>query len=164
MSTAWANDVPHPERLPERDPRPPTSGSADEEERAAGGVTRQHESPAPGEPLGAGSRQGAIGQQDEIGDERYRADGLNEAVDEQDPTSDDPNDKTPGDHDAPEVPAGTAEAVAYWLSKEPDVDLEVLAGRIGKSLRSVYRHLPPDYPRKPGLARGRARHPTDQAR
>jgi len=41
------------------------------------------------------------------------------------------------------------------------MDLEVLANRIGKSLRSVYRYLPPDYPRKPGLSRSRGRLPPD---
>ncbi|SCF42739.1 hypothetical protein GA0070216_115116 [Micromonospora matsumotoense] len=62
-----------------------------------------------------------------------------------------------GDHEASAIPQGTAEAVAYWLRKEPNMDPELLAERIGKSLRSVYRHLPPDYPRRPGIARDRTR-------
>ncbi|MGV9976583.1 hypothetical protein ACWDUH_02765 [Micromonospora wenchangensis] len=53
------------------------------------------------------------------------------------------------------IPQGTAEAVAYWLRREPNMDPELLAERIGKSLRSVYRYLPADYPRRPGIARDR---------
>ncbi|WP_194820946.1 hypothetical protein [Micromonospora sp. S-DT3-3-22] len=65
-----------------------------------------------------------------------------------------------GDDEASTIPQGTAEAVAYWLRKEPDMDPELLAEKIGKSLRSVYRHLPADYPRRPGIARDRTRqHP-----
>ncbi|WP_371409328.1 hypothetical protein OG423_05615 [Micromonospora zamorensis] len=59
------------------------------------------------------------------------------------------------DDEASEVPPGTAQAVAYWLRKEPNLDPELLAERIGKSLRSVYRYLPADYPRRPGIARRR---------
>ncbi|MEU8158827.1 hypothetical protein [Micromonospora parva] len=59
------------------------------------------------------------------------------------------------DEEDSELPQGTAQAVAYWLRKEPHLDPEVLAERIGKSLRSVYRYLPPDYPRRPGVARRR---------
>ncbi|GAA2022610.1 hypothetical protein GCM10009779_03060 [Polymorphospora rubra] len=51
----------------------------------------------------------------------------------------------------------TAAAIAYWLGVDPEMDLELIAGKIGKSLRSVYRHLPPDYPRKPGVSRARGR-------
>ncbi|MEV4826864.1 hypothetical protein ACQP2H_30190 [Micromonospora sp. CA-248260] len=59
-----------------------------------------------------------------------------------------------------EAPRGTAEAVAYWLRREPNMDPELLAEKVGKSLRSVYRHLPADYPRRPGIARDRTRqHP-----
>ncbi|MEU6022587.1 hypothetical protein [Micromonospora sp. NPDC047134] len=57
----------------------------------------------------------------------------------------------------PQVPKTTAEAVAYWLRREPNLDPELLAQKIGKSLRSVYRYLPPDYPRRPGIARQRTR-------
>ncbi|MFV2103157.1 hypothetical protein [Micromonospora sp. LOL_024] len=57
----------------------------------------------------------------------------------------------------PQVPKTTAEAVAYWLRREPNLDPELLAQRIGRSLRSVYRYLPPDYPRRPGIARQRTR-------
>ncbi len=57
----------------------------------------------------------------------------------------------------PEVPRTTAEAVAYWLRREPNLAPELLAKRIGRSLRSVYRYLPPDYPRRPGIARQRTR-------
>lgn len=71
---------------------------------------------------------------------------------DQDAAADDAND----DEDS-EVPRGTAQAVAYWLRKEPNLDPELLAERIGKSLRSVYRYLPPDYPRRPGIARRRTR-------
>ncbi|WP_327023018.1 hypothetical protein [Micromonospora sp. NBC_01739] len=53
------------------------------------------------------------------------------------------------------VPTTTAEAVAYWLRKEPNLAPELLAERVGRSLRSVYRYLPPDYPRRPGVARQR---------
>ncbi|MFC6022946.1 hypothetical protein ACFP2T_43200 [Plantactinospora solaniradicis] len=69
---------------------------------------------------------------------------------------DDDQDGPRGDGDS-EVPKGTAEAVAYWLRKDPNMDPELLAERIGKSLRSVYRYLPPDYPRQPGTARERTR-------
>lgn len=62
-----------------------------------------------------------------------------------------------GDDETPATPPGTAEAVAYWLRREPNMDPELLAERIGKSLRSVYRYLPADYPRRPGIARNRAR-------
>ncbi|MEU9509306.1 hypothetical protein AB0D32_23840 [Micromonospora sp. NPDC048170] len=65
-----------------------------------------------------------------------------------------------GDDRKSEVPQATAEAVAYWLRKEPNMDPEVLAERIGRSLRSVYRHLPPDYPRRPGIARKRTQQPS----
>ncbi|WP_223884572.1 hypothetical protein [Micromonospora craniellae] len=54
-------------------------------------------------------------------------------------------------------PTSTAEAVAYWLRKEPDLAPEALAEKIGRSLRSVYRHLPADYPRRPGVAREHGR-------
>ncbi|WP_431884129.1 hypothetical protein [Micromonospora gifhornensis] len=55
------------------------------------------------------------------------------------------------------APTSTAESVAYWLRKEPDLTPELLAERIGKSLRSVYRYLPADYPRRPGIPRKRTR-------
>ncbi|MET8198025.1 hypothetical protein [Micromonospora taraxaci] len=72
-------------------------------------------------------------------------------------------DETNDDEDS-EVPRGTAQAVAYWLRKEPNLDPELLAERIGKSLRSVYRYLPPDYPRRPGIARRRTRRQPGPAR
>jgi hypothetical protein len=63
------------------------------------------------------------------------------------------------DHDEDSgVPRGTAQAVAYWLRREPNLDPELLAKRIGKSLRSVYRYLPPEYPRQPGIPRRRNPH------
>ncbi|MFG2064028.1 hypothetical protein ACGFIK_21710 [Micromonospora sp. NPDC048871] len=55
------------------------------------------------------------------------------------------------------TPTSTAESVAYWLRVEPDLTPEMLAERIGKSLRSVYRYLPADYPRRPGIPRKRIR-------
>lgn len=55
----------------------------------------------------------------------------------------------------PQMPKTTADAVAYWLRREPNLDPALLAARIGRSLRSVYRYLPPDYPRRPGIARPR---------
>ncbi|MEV0392139.1 BTAD domain-containing putative transcriptional regulator [Polymorphospora rubra] len=74
---------------------------------------------------------------------------------------DDRHDDVPADlgpdHGDSRAPTETAEAVAYWLGVDPEMDLELIAGRIGKSLRSVYRHLPPDYPRKPGVSRARGR-------
>ncbi|MGX4657845.1 hypothetical protein ACWCHM_29620 [Micromonospora sp. SCSIO 07396] len=63
-----------------------------------------------------------------------------------------------------EVPQGTAEAVAYWLRREPDMDLELLAEKVGRSRRSVYRYLPADYPRRPGIARERTRQQPGPAR
>ncbi|RLK24732.1 hypothetical protein DER29_2663 [Micromonospora sp. M71_S20] len=65
-----------------------------------------------------------------------------------------------GDDRKAEPPRAIAEAVAYWLRKEPNMDPELLAERIGRSLRSVYRHLPPDYPRRPGVARKRTQQPS----
>lgn len=69
-----------------------------------------------------------------------------------------------GDREAPDVPRKTREAVAYWLRREPDIEPERIAERIGKSLRSVYRYLPPDYPRRPGIARQRTRRHPGPAR
>ncbi|MEV6377760.1 hypothetical protein [Micromonospora musae] len=77
-------------------------------------------------------------------------DDRDENTDEPAPASTDPDDDL-------RVPTATAEAVAYWLRKEPNLDPELLAQRIGKSLRSVYRYLPPSYPRRPGVARKRTR-------
>ncbi|MEU8015972.1 hypothetical protein AB0B74_08395 [Micromonospora parva] len=68
------------------------------------------------------------------------------------------------DEEDSEMPRETAQAVAYWLRKEPNLDPELLAERIGKSLRSVYRYLPPDYPRQPGIARRRTRAQSGPAR
>ncbi|MEU7617251.1 hypothetical protein AB0B27_14325 [Micromonospora rifamycinica] len=64
----------------------------------------------------------------------------------------------------PEVPQGTAEAVAYWLRREPDITPELLAEKVGRSRRSVYRYLPADYPRRPGIARERTRQQPGPAR
>ncbi|SCL17715.1 hypothetical protein [Micromonospora inyonensis] len=63
-----------------------------------------------------------------------------------------------------EVPKGTAEAVAYWLRREPNMEPELLAAKIGKSLRSVYRYLPADYPRRPGVPRDRTPRRPSHAR
>ncbi|WP_148062102.1 hypothetical protein [Micromonospora aurantiaca] len=80
----------------------------------------------------------------------------------------DEGDQEAADDDASDddsaVPQGTAQAVAYWLRKEPNLDPELLAERIGKSLRSVYRYLPPEYPRRPGIARRRTRRQPGTAR
>ncbi|WP_243715104.1 hypothetical protein [Micromonospora sp. KC207] len=65
------------------------------------------------------------------------------------------------DDEVLDVPRETREAVAYWLRREPNIEPERIAERIGRSLRSVYRYLPPDYPRRPGIARERTRrHPA----
>ncbi|GGM28970.1 hypothetical protein GCM10011608_12100 [Micromonospora sonchi] len=82
-----------------------------------------------------------------------------ETDDDQDASLDDEDD----DRDS-EVPTATAQAVAYWLRREPNIEPERLAEKIGKSLRSVYRYLPPDYPRRPGIARERTRRRPGPAR
>jgi hypothetical protein len=148
-----------PARKTERDPRPAKSAPLDEEEPTTGEDTsRRQDVPVPDDPPAAVKISEPSGHQGEAGAERYmNDDDPNEAMDEQDPEDEDPEDDDPDDDDDPETPTGTADAVAYWLSRNPDMDLEVLAEKIGKSLRSVYRYLPPDYPRKPGLARSRAR-------
>ncbi|MFC8848554.1 MULTISPECIES: hypothetical protein [unclassified Micromonospora] len=69
-----------------------------------------------------------------------------------------------GDAEDPEIPRGTAQAVAYWLRREPNMAPELLAKKVGRSLRSVYRYLPADYPRRPGIARAQARRQPDPAR
>lgn len=51
-----------------------------------------------------------------------------------------------GDNEDSEVPKSTVEAVAYRLCKELNLDPDLRAEMIGMSLRSVYRHLPQDYP------------------
>ncbi|MEU4595096.1 hypothetical protein [Micromonospora aurantiaca (nom. illeg.)] len=101
-------------------------------------------------------------------------DAADGSEDDKDVTDDDADEQTgDGDQDGAgdanddqdsEVPQGTAQAVAYWLRKEPNLDPELLAERIGKSLRSVYRYLPPDYPRRPGIARRRTRRQAGPAR
>ncbi|MEU5554460.1 hypothetical protein ABZ738_32295 [Micromonospora sp. NPDC047793] len=95
------------------------------------------------------------------------ADSAGESEDGTDAADDGDNDEMDDDQHAvggevdddrdSEAPKGTAEAVAYWLRKEPNLDPELLAERIGKSLRSIYRYLPQDYPRRPGIARARTR-------
>ncbi|MFI7492947.1 hypothetical protein ACIBXA_31700 [Micromonospora echinaurantiaca] len=48
---------------------------------------------------------------------------------------------------APEVPDGTAEAVAYWLSVDPNMRYDEIAQRIGRTERTVCRNLPPGFRR-----------------
>ncbi|MEU7769837.1 hypothetical protein AB0C44_00750 [Micromonospora taraxaci] len=100
------------------------------------------------DPAGADPADRTVDDKDVLG---VNADEEGDGGD-QDAAADGAND----DEDS-EVPRGTAQAVAYWLRKEPNLDPELLAERIGKSLRSVYRYLPPDYPRRPGIARRRTR-------
>ncbi|RFS38999.1 hypothetical protein [Micromonospora craniellae] len=103
------------------------------------------------------------------------ADSAGESENDTNAAGDGDNDEMNDDQDAvggevdddrdSEAPKGTAEAVAYWLRKEPNLDPELLAERIGKSLRSIYRHLPQDYPRRPGIARARTRRqPTGRSK
>ncbi|MEU7975212.1 hypothetical protein AB0B48_24560 [Micromonospora sp. NPDC049089] len=132
---------PNPE--PEKNPRPaPTGHQQSAESRDAG----PPEALSPDDPAVADPAGRTVDDKDVLGaNADDEADG-----DDQDAAADDAND----DEDS-EVPRGTAQAVAYWLRKEPNLDPELLAERIGKSLRSVYRYLPPDYPRRPGIARRR---------
>ncbi|MFY1652771.1 hypothetical protein ACN27J_18010 [Solwaraspora sp. WMMB762] len=74
---------------------------------------------------------------------------------------DEPDTASGDTHQEPGPPRTTAEAVAYWLDREPDLAPELLAEKIGRSLRSVYRYLPHDYPRRPGVPRDRtSQHPN----
>ncbi|MDG4817013.1 MULTISPECIES: hypothetical protein [unclassified Micromonospora] len=100
------------------------------------------------QPLQAESRSSVPPQAVPAADEAIGADGRDVA----------------GDDEVPDVPRETREAVAYWLRREPDIEPERIAERIGKSLRSVYRYLPPDYPRRPGIARQRTRRHLGPAR
>ncbi|WJK33161.1 hypothetical protein [Solwaraspora sp. WMMA2065] len=78
---------------------------------------------------------------------------------------DEPDTASADTHHEPGPPRTTAEAVAYWLDREPDLTPEQLAEKIGKSLRSVYRNLPHDYPRQPGIPRDQTRrHPNPTRR
>jgi hypothetical protein len=103
-------------------------------------------------------------------DEPAAADPADRSEDRRDVAAEDIDEEIGDDQDAAsgdgdsEVPRGTAEAVAYWLRREPNLDPELLAERIGRSLRSVYRYLPPDYPRRPGIARERRRRQPGPAR
>jgi hypothetical protein len=90
-----------------------------------------------------------------------RPGGIDNATDG---TSDDEAGDDQDDDGNSEVPTATAQAVAYWLRREPNIEPERLAEKIGKSLRSVYRYLPPDYPRLPGIARERTRRRPGPAR
>ncbi|MFI6163080.1 hypothetical protein ACIA59_24400 [Micromonospora haikouensis] len=160
MMTTTGDDLPPPQpvRSPERDPLPAAATAPRGDESAEGeDVTRERDHAASEEPFEQAGPRDGTGDERAHGDpeEDVRGSDLGEVDDS--PHDDDALD----DDDASETPAGTAEAVAYWLGKDPDMDLEVLADRIGKSLRSVYRYLPPDYPRKPGLARSRGRQSPD---
>lgn len=59
--------------------------------------------------------------------------------------SDDQTDPQTAKADPPDVrvPAGTAEAVAYWHRKDPQLQAADIGRLIGKSERTVYRHLTP---------------------
>ncbi|MEV0005665.1 hypothetical protein AB0H28_25740 [Micromonospora sp. NPDC050980] len=152
-------------------PQPPTASAAD-----TPGEDRQEPKPEPE----AENPDPASGSHQQTAESRYAgppgsvspdepavADPADASEDDKDVTGEDADEATDdGDQDAAgddakdealEVPQGTAQAVAYWLRKEPNLDPELLAERIGKSLRSVYRYLPPDYPRRPGIARRRTR-------
>ncbi|MEU5931084.1 hypothetical protein [Micromonospora sp. NPDC047187] len=136
---------------PRDDRQEPITEPAENPPPAPGGHQQSAESrdagtPEAQSPADAGPTDKAVDDKDILGA------NADEETDDGDPdaAADDTND----DEDS-EVPRGTAQAVAYWLRKEPNLDPELLAERIGKSLRSVYRYLPPDYPRRPGIARRR---------
>ncbi|MFI6273079.1 hypothetical protein [Micromonospora zamorensis] len=134
---------PNPE--PEENPQPALSGHQQSAESRDAGPPEVLSSD---DPAAADPADRSVDDKDVLG---ANADEETDNGD-QDAAADDAND----DEDS-EVPRGTAQAVAYWLRKEPNLDPELLAERIGKSLRSVYRYLPPDYPRRPGIARRRTR-------
>ncbi|WP_330440493.1 hypothetical protein OHB44_09910 [Micromonospora sp. NBC_00821] len=141
----WQEPIAEPEENPEPDP------SGDEqstESRDAG----PPEALTPDDPAVGDPADGTLNDKD------VRGANADEETDDGDQNVD-------ADADADsEVPRGTAQAVAYWLRKEPNLDPELLAERIGKSLRSVYRYLPPDYPRRPGIPRRRIRRQPGPAR
>ncbi len=137
--TALAADTPgderqEPEPEPEGDPEPAPNDNGHQQLADSRGAGPPHAAPPDG-PAVANPAGGSEDDKDSAGDDA---------------------DDEVGDGDS-EIPQTTAEAVAYWLRKEPNLDPELLAERIGKSLRSVYRYLPPDYPRRPGIARKRTR-------
>ncbi|MEU8048415.1 hypothetical protein [Micromonospora haikouensis] len=143
--------VPAP-RAPEPRSCPPSPSSwltaatsADEQQ-----VAKPEASPDPkdDQPLQAERRSNVPPQAVAAADEATGAEGRNVA----------------GDDEVPDIPKETREAVAYLLRREPDIEPERIAERIGKSLRSVYRYLPPDYPRRPGIARQRTRRHPGPAR
>jgi hypothetical protein len=47
----------------------------------------------------------------------------------------------PDNDDEEDVPAGTGEAIAYWQRRQPGIDIDTLAVRVGRSTRQVRRHL-----------------------
>ncbi|WLS43225.1 hypothetical protein Q3V37_17540 [Micromonospora profundi] len=143
--TASVTDTPRDDREPitepDENPQPAPSGHQQSAESRDAGPP---EALSPDDPAVADPTDRTVDDKDVLGanvDEK--ADGG-----DQNAATDDAN----GGEDS-EVPRGTAQAVAYWLRKEPNLDPELLAERIGKSLRTVYRYLPPDYPRRPGIAR-----------
>ncbi|MFG3645082.1 hypothetical protein ACGF3C_32890 [Micromonospora sp. NPDC047762] len=148
--TASVADTPRDDRQepkpePEENPQPALSG---DQQSAESHDVGPPETLSPDDPPDAGLADRTVDDKDILG-----ANADEETDDgDQNAAADDAND----DEDS-EVPRGTAQAVAYWLRKEPNLDPELLAERIGKSLRSVYRYLPPDYPRRPGIARRRTR-------
>ncbi|MGW3890468.1 hypothetical protein ACWD69_17410 [Micromonospora chokoriensis] len=145
--TASVADTPRdnrqePKPEPEENPQPAPSGHQQiAESRDAG----PPEVLSPNDPAVADPTDRTVDDKDILGA------NADEETDDGDQTA------TANDDEDSEVPRGTAQAVAYWLRKEPNLDPELLAERIGKSLRSVYRYLPPDYPRRPGIARRRTR-------
>ncbi|MEW2427787.1 hypothetical protein AB0877_07230 [Micromonospora sp. NPDC047644] len=146
--TAPAADTPRDDR---QEPRPepeenPAPAPRSHQQSAESCNADPPEALSPDDPADADPADRSVDDKDVLGanaDEETDGGGQNAAAD-------DAND----DEDS-EVPRGTAQAVAYWLRKEPNLDPELLAERIGKSLRSVYRYLPADYPRRPGIARRR---------
>ncbi|MEU7800695.1 hypothetical protein AB0B10_15630 [Micromonospora arborensis] len=139
------DDRQEPKPEPKESPRPALSRH---QHNAESRDTGPPEALSPDDPAVADPTDRTVDDKDILG---ANADEKTDGGD-QDAVADDAND----DEDS-EMPRGTAQAVAYWLRKEPNLDPELLAERIGKSLRSVYRYLPPDYPRRPGIARRRTR-------
>ncbi|WBB78581.1 hypothetical protein O7606_20485 [Micromonospora sp. WMMD882] len=144
-----AQPSPHPPAVPPREPQP---------------APGRNPEPVPQDGYGAQSQDDAVEPQGDLPLDELTGTGRTGGIDN---ATDDAHDGKDDDQDAPradedddggsEVPTATAQAVAYWLRREPDIEPERLAEKIGKSLRSVYRYLPPDYPRQPGVARERTR-------
>ncbi|MFE0527125.1 hypothetical protein ACFW0V_05950 [Micromonospora parva] len=152
VADAPRDDRQTPKPAPPNNPAPASSGHQQSAESSDAGPP---EGLSPDDPAVADPADRTAGDKDILGaDADEEADGG-----DQNAAANDADD----DEDS-EVPRGTAQAVAYWLRKEPNLDPELLAERIGKSLRSVYRYLPPDYPRRPGIARRRTRRQPDPAR